>query len=80
MVLPDGRVAVHSALHEEGDRLPKETFLYEIADRHEALRVAESMVDDALEYLDSMGVLMDDNDSAGHFLSRLHAELRNRLH
>lgn len=78
--LPDGRVVVHSALHEEGDPEPKETFLYEIVDRQDAMRCAETMVEDALEYLEAVGVTLDHNLSAEHFLNRLRADLKNRLH
>lgn len=78
--LPDGRVVVHSSLHEGGDAEPKETFLYEIVARKDAMRCAESMVDDAMDYLEASGVADDANGSASDFLSRLHVDLKNRLH
>lgn len=78
--LPDRRVVVHSALHEGGDPDPKETFLYEIVDRWDAMGCAETMVLDALDYLEACGVPDDQNDSPKHFLNRLRADLKNTLH
>lgn len=78
--LPDGRVVVHSALHEGGDPDPKETFLYEVVDRQDAMHCAETMVLDALEYLEACGVHDDENDSPKDFLNRLRADIKNTLH
>jgi hypothetical protein len=78
MVLPDGRVAVHSVLHDGQE--PKEDFLYEVAAQQDAMWTAETMVDDAVDYLESLGVMLDNNGSVGDFLGRLHVELKHRLH
>lgn len=77
MVLDDGRVVVHSTLHEPDY---EEDFLYEVAEHHEALHTALTMVSDAEDYLQTVGVTSDQGCNAGLFLSRLEAELSRTLH
>lgn len=78
MVLSDGRVVVHSALH-----LPEretEDFLYEVVERHEAVDAARSMVEDAYDYLRDFNYPVDGNLSGSVFVNKLEAELKNSLH
>jgi hypothetical protein len=79
LLLEDGRVVLHSEIHDaEG---PIEDFLYEVVERGDAYSSAETMFDDAVDYLLSMGVQIDVyNDSAEEFLAQLKNELYGRLH
>lgn len=78
LILEDGRVVLHSAIY-HGDELV-EDFLYEVAERHEAVEGAQTMVEDALDHLESLGVTHDGGGHAADWVSRLRAELVNRLH
>lgn len=80
LILDDGRVVVHSQLFDVTEKM-SEDFLYEVVDRHEAYRCAATMIDDAEEYLTSVGVNINHrNGSPLVFLDRLEVELRNKLH
>lgn len=81
LVLADGRVVIHSALCDAGDER-YEDFLYEIVERHEAMKVAVSMVDDAIDYLEEIGSPLDLEQSATaeDFLEKLQQELKFGLH
>ncbi len=78
MLLDDGRVVVHSELHDASG--PLEDFLYEVVDRTEAIRCATSMIDDAIEYLESLDISPDNNDSPDEFIALMRQALYHRLH
>jgi hypothetical protein len=80
-VLKDRRVVLHSTLCDIPDET-NEDFLYEVAEAHDAVKVAATMVDDAMEYLREIGSSLDDarTATAEDFLDKLKQELRIGLH
>lgn len=79
LLLPaEGKVVVHSEIHDsEGGY---QDFLYEVVERHEAYRCAETMINDAKDYLLEQGVPLDMNSSPLTFLEGLEQALAAGLH
>jgi hypothetical protein len=77
-VLKDGRVVVHSLICDT-NRGP-EDFLYEVVERHEAVRTATTMVQDAIDYLQECGDRVGPGGAAQDFLDKLKQELTHGLH
>ena len=79
VILLDGRVVLHSALHSDTLKL-YEDFLYEVVDRHEAVDCACSMVTDAEEYLEEATGFWPNIESEQDFVGHLNQALGAGLH
>jgi len=79
LIIDEERVALHSELHDP-DTDTHEDFIYEVAERHEALTALRDMLEDALEYLEEQGYVIDYNLTPNLLIARMTQELGAGLH
>lgn len=78
LVIGDGRVAIHSALHFTVDDL-EEDFLYEVVAAEQAYPCLTSMLDDAAEYLNENGFIFDMNNTLHHLADKMVHEIEGNF-